>query len=206
VDVSLDAGEGFADLFDGAGAGGAGGAWGDGDGGDGFGVDGAGVADVGAEGGGGGGLGAVIRLRAVGGSVGGEVESGVAVGVEEAVGEIDADDDKGMDLTDAALGECGMEEAGEGDGAFSAGFGAEGHGRIFEDRGGVDEGDEAWDLGEEFAGEEEGPEVFATEFGFGVTGDAAGFRVGVEDDAIGGEMEDEAGKLLVEVGENIGRR
>jgi hypothetical protein len=70
----------------------------------------------------------------------------------------------------------------------------------------VDEGDEAWDLGEEFAGEEEGPEVFAAEFGFGVAGDAAGFGVGVEDDAIGGEMEDEAGELLVEVGEKIGRR
>jgi len=140
-----------------------------------------------------------------GGVAGGEVWGEAAVGVEEAVGEVDAEDDEGVDLADAAVGEGGMKVAGEGDDAFIAGLSTDGHRYIFKEWRGVEEGDEARDLGEEFAGEEEGPEVFAPKFGFIVTGDAGGFGVGMEDDAIGGEVENEAGEPAVKFGENIGR-
>ena len=58
-------------------------------------------------------------------------------------------------------------------------------------------GDEAGDLGEEAAGEEDGPEIFAFEIGGGVAGDAGEFGVGAEDVAVEGELGHHDGEVFI---------
>ena len=137
--------------------------------------------------------------------LGAGLEQCVLVGVEETVGEVDADEYDRARRGGVVVARGGVVETREGNDAIRAPARADRHRVVFEQRRHPLRGDELGHLREQLAGKESGPEVSANEFAFLILRQGQGGGIAMEDDAVGREMDHQEGKFAEEGGEKFRR-